>query len=106
MWQSWTNAILGIWLTSAAFLGLDPVLSIWNDLIVGVVVAISSLTIMKERQWQGWLAMVFGAWMIIAVFIRPLTGGIGYVYNDLISGLIITIAGFASMGRRHEERLA
>ncbi len=106
MWQSWTNAILGIWLISAAFLGLDPAVGIWNDLIAGAVVVISSLTILKVREWQGWLAMVFGAWMIIAAFIPSLTGGIGYVYNDLISGLIITIAGFASMGRRNEEGFA
>ncbi len=106
MWQSWTNAILGIWLISAAFLGLDPVLNIWNDLIAGVVVAIGSLTIVKEREWQGWLGIVFGAWTIIAAFLPSLTGGIGYVYNDLISGLIITIAGFASMGRRNEEGFA
>ena len=106
MWQSWTNALLGIWLISAAFLGLDPSTNIWNDLIVGVVVAISSFTILKDKQWQGWLAVVFAAWTIIAAFVPPLTGGIGCVYNDLISGLIITITGFASMGRRHEERLA
>ncbi len=106
MWRSWSNAILGMWLISAAFLRLDPALSILNDLIVGVVVVISSMTIMKDRQWQGWLATVFGTWTIIAAFVPSLTGGIGYVYNDLISGLIITITGFASMVRRNDERLA
>ncbi len=106
MWKSWTNALLGLWLISAAFLGLASAINIWNDITVGVVIAITSSKIIKDREWQGWLAVVFGAWIIIAAFIPSLTGGIGYIYNDLISGLIITITGFASMIRRDEERLA
>ncbi len=106
MWQSWTNTIFGIWLISAAFLALAPSINIWNDLTIGTVVVITSLRIMKDREWQGWLALVFGAWMIIAAFVPSMTGGIGCVYNDLICGLTITIAGIASMGRGHEERLA
>lgn len=106
MWKSWTNALLGLWLISAAFLGLASSINIWNDLFVGAVVAVISLKIMKDRAWQGWLAVVFGAWIIIAAFVPSLTGGIGYIYNDLIAGLIIAITGFASMVRRDEERLA
>lgn len=106
MRQSWTNAILGIWLTTAAFLSLAPSVNLWNDLIVGSIVSVTSVTITKDRPWQGWLALVFGGWSIISAFIPSLTGGTGYMYNDLISGLIIIIAGFASMGGRHEEGLA
>ncbi len=106
MRQSWTNAILGIWLIVAAFLDLHPAMNLWDDLVVGLVVVVTSRTLVRDKPWQGWLATVFGGWLTIAAFIPALTGGAGYSYNDLISGLIITITGFASMGRRNEEMLA
>jgi uncharacterized RDD family membrane protein YckC len=106
MWQAWTNSILGLWLIIVAFLGFGPSGNLWNDLVVGLIVAVTSLTILKEKPWQGWLAVIFGAWMIIAAFVPTLIDGTGYVYNDFISGIIIAIAGFASFGASHQEKLA
>jgi hypothetical protein len=106
MWQAWTNAVLGLWLMVAAFLGLGPTVNLWDNLIVGIVVAIASLTILKEKPWQAWLALILGVWMIIAAFIPSLVDGTGYIYNDLISGIIIAIAGFAAFGQSHQEKVA
>ncbi|MCL5021170.1 MAG: hypothetical protein M1339_05830 [Bacteroidetes bacterium] len=106
MWQAWTNAILGLWFLLAAFLGFGPSANLWDNLIVGLVVAITSVTILKDKPWQAWLALVFSLWMIIAAFIPSMVGGAGYVYNDIISGIIIAIAGFASFGASHQEKLA
>ncbi|MGB9592031.1 MAG: SPW repeat domain-containing protein [Candidatus Kryptoniota bacterium] len=106
MWQAWTNAVLGLWLMVAAFLGFGPTANLWDNLIVGLVVAIASVTILKQKPWQAWLALIFGVWMIIAAFIPSLVDGTGYLYNDLTSGLIIAIAGFASFGQSHQQKVA
>ena len=106
MWQSWTNALLGIWLIVAAFLDLHPTMNLWDDLVVGIIVLLTSRTLVRGKPWQGWLASMFGGWMIIAAFIPSLTNGAGYAYNDLISGIIITIAGVATFGQSQEEKLA
>jgi len=106
MWQAWVNGILGLWLIVAAFLGFGATANLWNDLIVGLVVAIVSLTILKEKPWQAWLALILGVWMIIAAFIPSLVSGSGYIYNDVISGLIIAIAGFAALGKSQVQKVA
>ncbi len=106
MWQAWMNSILGLWFVAVAFLGFGPSANLWDDLIVGLVVAATSLTILRNKPWQAWLAVIFGVWMIVAAFVPSLVDGAGYVYNDLISGIIIAIAGFASFGASHQEKLA
>ncbi len=106
MWQAWTNAVLGSWFVVAAFLGFSPSANLWDNLVIGLVVAATSLTILKDKPWQAWLAAIFGVWMIVAAFVPSLIDGPGYVYNDLISGIIIAIAGFASFGASHQEELA
>lgn len=98
MWQAWTIAILGLWLMVAAFLGFDPTVNLWNNLLVGLIVAIVGYTLVKKKPWQAWVSMVVGVWMIIAAFIPSLTSGQGYLWNDLISGLVIAIGGFGALG--------
>ena len=90
----------------SAFLDFGPSGNLWNDLIVGFVAVVTSLTMLKDKPWQAWLAVIFGVWMIMAAFIPSLVEGTGYVNNDLISGIIIAIAGFASLGKSHQEKLA
>lgn len=106
MWQAWTNGILGLWIVLAAFLGFNPTANLWDDLILGLAIFITSVTILKDKPWQAWLALVFGVWMMVAAFIPSLIDGTGYIYNDLISGLIIAIAGFASLGTSQQTKLA
>jgi hypothetical protein len=106
MWQAWTNGILGLWLILAAFLGFGPTANLANNLIVGALVGITASTALKGKPGQSWSALVFAVWMIVAAFIPSLVDGAGYLYNDLISGLVITIAGFASFGHSHQEKLA
>ncbi|OQX87183.1 hypothetical protein B6D60_04505 [candidate division KSB1 bacterium 4484_87] len=74
MWQAWVNGILGIWLIIAAFL-------------------------IGKKAWQGWTAVIFGIWLVIAAFIPSLQAHTGNLWNDLIVGIIIAIAGFGALGK-------
>ncbi len=97
MWQAWTNAILGLWLIIAAFLSFSPIGNLWDNLLVGVIVAIAGFAMIKEKSWQGWLSAIMGIWLIIAAFIPLLQAHTGNLWNDLLSGILVTIAGFGAM---------
>jgi len=96
-WKGWTNGILGSWLFITAFLALNAKGNMWNDLIVGVIVAIAAFTMLNEKPWHGWTAGIFGLWLIVASFIPGLLSGPGLLWNNIIVGGVIAFAGFASL---------
>jgi hypothetical protein len=105
-WKGWTNGILGFWLFITAFLGFSANGNLWNDLIVGIAVAVVGFAMVQEKSWQGWTSGILGLWLIIAAFIPNLVGGAGLVGNNIIVGLAVAIAGFAALGRGKSSRMA
>ena len=99
MWQAWVNGILGIWLVIAAFLNFAPKGNLWDNLIVGVIVAVLGFTMVKAKPWQGWLAGIVGLWLVVAAFIPGLQAHTGNLWNDLICGILVIIAGFGALGK-------
>ena len=98
MWQAWINGILGLWLILAAFLNFSTVGNLWDNLIVGAIVIIVGFLMVSKKSWQGWLSVIMGVWLAIAAFIPGLQAHTGNLWNDLISGIIVAIAGFAALG--------
>ncbi len=103
MWQAWTNGILGIWLFIAAFLNFGPTGNMWDNLIVGVIVAVAGFTMLKEANWEGWLSGVLGIWLIIAAFIPVLQQNAGNLWNGIIVGILLMVAGFAALAVGHSH---
>jgi len=101
-WKGWTNGILGTWLVIAAFLNFTPTGNMWNNLIVGIIVAIVGFAMIKEKGWQGWTSGILGLWLIVAAFIPALKEQTPNLWNDLITGLIVAIAGYAAIGKKAE----
>ena len=97
MWQGIINGILGLWLLVSAFTIVGSKTgNLLNDLVLGVVFVILGIWAGTSRKsWQNWLIAVIGAWMIIAGLWFSASSG-GNIANDLIAGVIITIAGFWS----------
>lgn len=102
--KRWTLGLLGIWLILAAFLGFGTTGHLWNDVIVGALVALVSLS--GERGTWAWIAGVAGIWMIVAGFIPALVAGAGLIWNNLIVGGLIVIAGFSLSGQPAQARVA
>lgn len=100
MWQAWTNGILGLWLFIAAFLSFTPKGNMWDDLIVGIIVGIAGFTMIKAKAWQGWTAGILGIWLIIAAFIPGLQAHVGNMWNGIIVGILLMIAGFGALGKK------
>ena len=101
-WQGWTTGILGIWIFIAAFLNFTPTANLWDNLIVGIIVAIAGFLMIKQKPWQGWLASIAGVWLLIAAFIPSLQAHTANMWNDAIIGIIFMIAGFAALGKGEE----
>ncbi len=106
MWQAWVNGILGVWLFIAAFLNFTSTGNLWNDIIVGVIVAVSGYLMKDEKSWQGWLSVIIGVWLIIAAaFIPSLITGDGSEWNLIISGVVAMVAGFSALGGDNVDQL-
>lgn len=95
--KAWTNGILGTWLFIAAFLNFSPTGNMWDNLIVGIIVAILGFAMVKEKAWQGWTAGIVSVWLVIAAFVPSLQLTTANMWNDVISGLLIAIAGYGAI---------
>ncbi len=103
MWKAWVNALLGIWIFIVAFFDFSATAIMWNNIIVGIIVAGAGYLMVKEKPWQGWLSVVVGVWLFIAAFIPSLVVGAGNVWNLLISGILLMVAGFGAMGGNKQQ---
>ena len=97
MWAAWVNGVLGIWLIIAAFIRSNPTFGLWNNLIIGILVAIFALLYIGKGRWQGWLSLILGLWIIISGLIPQLRSGNAYFWNNLIAGILIAIGGFMAI---------
>jgi len=98
MWQAYVNGILGVWLIVAAFINFTPVVNLWDNLIVGIIVAIVGALMIGKKTWQGWTSLILGVWLIVAAFIPGLRVHAPNLWNDLIVGVLVAIAGFGALG--------
>jgi hypothetical protein len=95
--------LLGLWLIVAGFIGLGATGNVWNDLIVGFVVAILGFTMAGTAPAQGVITGILGLWLIVSAFIPALRLGVGARWDDIGVGIILAIAGFSTPRRRLEE---
>lgn len=100
MWKAWTNGLLGLWLIIAAFLNMAPSAVMWDNLLVGLIIAIVGILMIKEKPWQGWLGAISGTLLFLAAFIGSLQTGAGYLWTDLILGTLAAVAGFGAMNNQ------
>ena len=97
MWQAWTDGILGLWLALAPLLSMDVPSVKLNNIFVGLVVAVVGWYVPKERGWQRWVTETLGYWVLIASFIPDLVEGYPYLWNNLVSGILIAVGGFTML---------
>jgi hypothetical protein len=103
-WKGWIVEIFGLWLLLAAFLRLGPTGYFLNDIIVGIVVFVTSLCIAWAEPREAWITVILGFWLIVAAFHPDLVSGIGLYLNNIIVGLIITATGLVILA--HTKKLS
>ncbi len=107
MWSTWLNFVLGAWLIIASFIpGIvgNKTASLWNDLIVGILVAIFAYFSTRAKKSMCWINFIAGLWMIVAAFIPGIVASkSGNFWNDLIVGIVIVVvAVWASLAKPSE----
>lgn len=97
-WRGWTIGVLGVWLAIAAFLTLSAAGVLWDNLIVGILATSLGFALMKHHKWQGRTAAILGLWLIVAAFIPDLQTRVGNMWNVILVGILLMIAGFGALG--------
>ncbi len=97
MFSTYIIALLGIWSILVPFFGSTRAFYTWNNFISGIVLSVSGLILSNKQLLNGFAAAVTGFWLIISSYIPPLQLGIGVFWNNIITGIIITIIGLISM---------
>lgn len=88
------NLLVGIWLLFAAFVFHGTTGSVWNDVLVGLlVITLATWNIVDPAaHWASWTNVVLGAWLLIA----PITiqyPVMAHLWNDVIMGIIVITFG-------------
>lgn len=96
--------VIGLWLIIAGLWRFGAVGEAWSNVIFGIIVAILGFSLVSRYPGHGWVSGIFGLWMIASGFIAGLHAGAPLVINNVISGVIIAIAGFTVPGRPAAER--
>jgi len=88
------NILLGIWLIICPFLlGYRLEVALWNDIILGILVAVIALTrtFGSGLAAASWINVVLGIWLIIAPFVLNYGAEATPKWNDIILGILIII---------------
>ena len=80
-------------------IGIGPAATVWNDWIIGIIVAVLGFNMIDTARGQGIVAGILGLWMISSAYIPAVNSGPGARWEDIIVGVIIAIAGFTARRR-------
>ena len=84
---------LGLWTIVAGIIGLGLTGNVWNDWIVGLIVALVGFSMTATAPANGVVAGLLGLWLIASSFIPELRAGSGARFNDFFVGVVMAIAG-------------
>lgn len=93
-WASGLNVLAGLWLVAAPFVLAysDLQAALWNDIVVGVLVAgiaVVRVSGAYRATWLSWTNVVLGVWLIAAPFVLGYSDTTAALWNDIVVGVII-----------------
>jgi SPW repeat len=95
-WASGINVIAGLWLIISPFVlsytGLQGAL--WNDVILGIVIAaLAAIRVAgaMDQPWLSWVNVVLGAWVIISAWVLGFVDTPAALWDNVIVGVIVLI---------------
>jgi hypothetical protein len=94
---------LSLLLIAAGIIGVGRQGNLWNDWIMGVIVAVLGFALARIAPVHGIVSGILGLWLIISAFLPDLQVRPGAWWNDIIVGVILAIAGFSTRRIRAES---
>ncbi len=95
--NGWVVGLLGTWVFIVGFLNFSAMGNLWDNLIAGIIIAIFGFGMVPSKPWQGWISGLLGIWLIIAAFIPGVQTGGGSELNEILTGIVISIAGYTAV---------
>lgn len=98
--SSGVNLVAGLWLVVAPFaLGYADIdEALWNDVIVGVLIAglaVVRLAMPMRNDWVSWVNFFLGGWLVVAPFaLNPEVDEA--VANDVTVGIVVAVLAIVS----------
>lgn len=96
---SGSNAILGLWLIGSPWVVGYSSASLWNSLVVGVLVfvlAVVRIGSQSRASVPSWVNTLLGLWLVVSAFVLPgLTPG--RQWNFLGLGIVVVLLALTSM---------
>lgn len=106
-WRDFANMIFGAWLLAApSTLGYEEPAMIWNDVISGSVIVVTSLLVLRPRfDLARWVLCAVGLWLLFAPLAFWTRDPSAYATDILIGALVITFSVLVPMmpGRSHHR---
>ncbi|NPV88186.1 SPW repeat protein [Coprothermobacteraceae bacterium] len=97
----WIVSLVGVWYLVSPWIVKTAIGAMWNSIVVGILSATCAYYYSPEKSWQRWLGILLGIWVVIAAFIDPLKTGPGYMWNNVLVGMLIVVAGLAAISPKH-----
>jgi hypothetical protein len=90
---NWVNVALGIWVIISPFvLGFAHLQAVmWNDVAVGIAVALFALSRSPNHRGGEPLNVVLGVWLILSAFVFGVAAAVPF-WNSIILGIVIALA--------------
>lgn len=100
------NLILGAWLIVSPWFLNYSTAAIWNQEILGIIVAVFSLVRLfaPSQQWASFINGLAGIWLIIGPFIIGFNHAVAY-WNSIIVGIIVAWIAFSNAAIRTGHRV-
>lgn len=94
--SAWLIGAAGAWLAASPFLGFVPPDTRWNDLAVGVIVAVLGVKVVRAKRTYGWVAAALGVWLL-GVASLSAKAALGAVWHDVAVGAVLVVAGLVGV---------
>ena len=97
MWYGVINLVLGVWLGLAPLVAMDLPSVKLNNLLMGVIAAVVSGYTPVKKSGECWPALIAGIWLAFSSSFRFFVEGNGYLWNNCVCGILISVSGLLVM---------
>jgi hypothetical protein len=103
MWKPALIGLLGLWLIVAPFVLPTSTSNVFNNWLIGLIVANVAIMMSSQRLWERPLATAAGVWLFICGFVPSLLSGRAVVTNDVLIAVALIVASIAAAIHLREE---
>ncbi|MFA3781605.1 hypothetical protein ABRY23_00910 [Melioribacteraceae bacterium 4301-Me] len=94
--------ILGVWVIVSTILLRSTEANTLNIIVIGVISAISGMTLTLKKSFESWVGAILGLWLIISAFIPSLERVPCKYCNAFAIGITFVVIGFIKFRKKED----